>query len=202
MNLIKFSSVKFSVFLFTVFCLFSLVSEANAQRRDHLTAEEIEIVRDVQEIDKRMLVFVKAVERRFWVLTGTEKLDEKQKKRVKKDLDIWGELPKGTKTQLLSDIDKIIDEAVSKIEDVAERDMKSKLFPIAVHVLSDYAKTAVARLESFSEASKSRREISVINSAVRNLNDIIAAASKVKRPSEKVMKKRTKRIGHTKTPPF
>lgn len=192
----------FQIALFLVFGSLLFVSDSNAQRRDHLTAEEIEIVRDVQEIDKRMLVFIKAIERRFWVLEGKENLDQQQKKRVKKDLDIWGELPDGNKTRLLTDIDKIIDEAVSKIEDVADRDEKSKLLPIAVHVLADYSKSAIPRLEKFAESSKVRREIVVVNSAVKNCNDIIEAASKIERPSDKIMKKRTKKIGHTKVPFF
>jgi hypothetical protein len=176
------------------------VVDTFAQRRDHLTAEEIEIVRDVQEIDKRMLVFSKAIQRRFIVLLGPDKLAEKEKKQLAKDEEIWGELPKGTQTQMLSDIDKIIDEAVSKIEDVAERDMKSKIFPVAVHVLADNAKVIIPRLEKIAENSSNRRDISLINSAVKNCNLIIEASAKIPRPDEKFMNKRTKKIGHTVNP--
>ncbi len=192
-------------FTLTIFIGLSFIfptENANAQRRDHLTTEEIEIVRDVQEIDKRMLVFIKAIDRRFMVLNGVDKLDEKQKKRNEKDSEFWGELPEGTQTDLLSDIDKILDEAVSKIEDVAERDMKSELFPVAVHVLADYSKTVIPRLEKFAENNTNRREVAVINSAVGNCKDLIEASAKVPRPDEKFMKKRTKKIGHTEEFPF
>ncbi len=173
-----------------------------AQNRDHLTAEEVEIVRDVQEIDKRMLVFTKAIERRFLVLDGTDKLTQEQTKQIEKDKEFWGELPAGTNAQLLSDIDKIIDEAINKIEDVSEREVESEIFPVAFYILSDRAKTYIPRLEKFAEASKDRRELSVIDSAVKNCNEIIEASAKIKRPDEKLMNKRSKKIGHTKPPPF
>lgn len=196
----SFKVLSFSIAVFLGISFLFPINYVNAQRRDHLTTEEIEIVRDVQEIDKRMLVFIKAIDRRFMVLDGVEKLNEQQLKQNKKDLEFWGELPTGTQTELLSDIDKIFDEAVSKIEDVAERDTKSELFPVAVHVLSDYAKVAIPHLEKYADKNTNRREIAVINSAVSNCNDIIEASSKVPRPDEKFMKKRTKKIEHTKLP--
>lgn len=192
-----FISVIFAGFVF-VFPQFSVT----AQNRDHLTPEEVEIVRDVQEIDKRMLVFTKAIERRFLVLNGTDKLTQEQTKQIEKDKEFWGELPTGTNAQLLSDIDKIIDEAINKIEDVSEREVESELFPVAFYILSDRAKTYIPRLEKFAETSKERREIAVINSAVNNCSEIIEASAKVKRPDEKLLKKRSKKIGHTKPPPF
>lgn len=204
MNTQKISSHKilfFTVILLMVFSFIVPVDKAKAQNRDHLTAEEIEVVRDVQEIDKRMLVFVYAIERRFIVLDGIDKLDAKQLKRIEKDKEIWGELPKGTQTQMLSDIDEILEEAVNKIEDVAERDMKSELFPVAVHVLADYAISLIPHLEKYKEKSISSRETALINSATQNCKDIIESSAKVPRPDEKFMKKRTKKIGHTR-PPF
>ena len=191
----------FIVGVFLALSFFFPLTEANAQRRDHLTKEEVEVVRDVQEIDKRMLVFSRAIDRRFFALKGLDKLDETEKKRYDKDFHIWGELPKGTQAQLLSDIDKIIEEAINKIEDVSDREVESKIFPVAVHVLADNSKIYMPRLEKFAENNESRREVSVINSAIENCKLIVAASGKIARPNEKFMKKRTKRIGYTK-PPF
>ena len=44
------------------------ISSISAQRRDFLTDEEIEIVRDAQDIDARIDVLVKMMDRRFGVL--------------------------------------------------------------------------------------------------------------------------------------
>lgn len=186
--------------LFLLACLVGLgqifPAEADAQkRRDHLTAEEIEIVRDVQEIDYRMIVFVKAVERRFIVLEGgLERLDEKSRKKIAKEEEVWGSLPEGSRTDMISDIDRIIDEAISKIEDVAERDAESERFPIAVHILSDSCRSFVPRLEPYGGADANARETALINSTLRKCSDIAEASAKVPRPSEKEMKKRTKRL--------
>ncbi len=64
----KTKKLKFALFaLTTLFCLTLLLpAAANAQRRDYLTDEEIELVRDAQEIDKRIGVLTKAIDRRFW----------------------------------------------------------------------------------------------------------------------------------------
>ncbi len=191
-----FNQIDFKIFIFAVFIglTFFSIDQVNAQQRDHLTAEEIEIVRDVQSIDFRMLVFIKAIERRFMAIDGADKLTKEQLKQNEKDLENWGELPKGTKTQLLSDIDKIIDEAISKIEDVADRDVESDLLPIAVHIMSDRAKLFIPRLEAYSEKATTSREIAVLNSSIKNCNEIIDASAKVKRPSEKELNKRTKKL--------
>ena len=191
----NFHPKSFLVFTILLSCVFVFLSEnINAQRRDHLTAEEIEIVRDVQAIDLRMLVFIKAIERRFLVLNGTEKLDAKQLKRLEKDKDPWGELPKGSQTQMLFDIDKILDESINKLEDVADHDEKSELLPVAVHVMSDRCKLFVPRLEKFSVNNENGREIALINSAVKNCQDVIDASTKVPRPEEKQIEKRFKKI--------
>ncbi len=187
-----------NLFYLLIFLSFSFIfpaQDANAQRRDHLTVEEIEIVRDVQQIDMRIVVFAKAIERRFIVINGgTDNLDEKNKKKITKEEENWGELPKGTQAELLSDIDKILDEAISKIEDVAERDVESDLFPFAVHILADRAKLIIPRLEKLAVNNTNAREIALINSSIRHCNDIIEASAKIARPDEKQLAKRTKSI--------
>ncbi len=175
------------VFLLTG--LFIAASDANAQRRDHLTDEETDLIRFHQEVDKRMEVYIKAIERRFMVMNGTENLSPKQQKRVKKDLEKWGDLPKGDQTQMLEDIEKIIDEAINKIDDVASRDMKSKLFPKAVHKLADAARGFIPRLEKIASETKKDRELAVISSSLDYCRDIIEASTKVKRPEKGKRKK-------------
>lgn len=101
-----------------------------AQKNDHLTVKESELVQEAQEIDRRMSVFIKAINRRFLVLENkTEKIPEKQSKKEKKESELWGDLPNNPRSKLISDIEKILDEAIVNIDDAANRDSQKSLFP-------------------------------------------------------------------------
>lgn len=183
--------MKTKFLIYAVFVLFfstaAFFENASAQpRRDHLTDQEIEIVRDVQELDKRMEVFVKAIDRRFIVLNN----DTTQAKQVEKDLDTWGELPQGTRLQLLSDIEKILNEATIKIEDVADRDKNNELIPVAVHVLADGARRFVTMLETAAQASTNEREKGLIDRSLELSNRIIEVSANFPKPDKKKKKKK------------
>lgn len=171
------------ILLLTVGC--SLLT-AEAQRRDHLTEMEVEIVRDAQQIDERMKVFVKAIDRRFLVLNN----DASQTKQVEKDLEKWGALPTGTRQQLLIDIEKLLDEAINKIDDVAARDMTSDFFPNAVHILADGANKYLPQLKSQLDKTNDEKEKGAIIGAIEYCSQIIEASAKVKRESPREIKKR------------
>ena len=84
-------------------------SSVFAQKRDHLTEQEVDLVREMQEIDQRIAVFVKAADRRLLVLINP---NSEQKP---KEEEIWGPLPKGTKVELLTDYKRILEEAEEKM---------------------------------------------------------------------------------------
>src|SRR5258706_14916953 len=73
------------------------------QAREHLTPEEIELVKDAQLLDKRIDVFIKAADRRMLVLSsgGTERTNTTQ---LKKGSETSGELPKGSPAELIGGI--------------------------------------------------------------------------------------------------
>lgn len=173
----------FAVFLLTVY---GSMLDVSAQRRDHLTTQEVELVRDAQQIDWRMKVFVKAIDRRFLVLNA----DGSQTKQVEKDIDTWGELPNGTRVQLLQDIERLLEEAISKIDDVAARDMKSDFFPISVHILADGANKFLPQLKTQLDKSTDEKEKGAILGAIEYCTQIIEASGKVKRETPKEIKKR------------
>ncbi len=177
---------QFFVFLILLITVYCSVLTAQAQRRDHLTEMEVELVRDAQQIDERMKIFVKAIDRRFLALNNITA----QNKSIEKDLDRWGELPTGTRQQLLSDIEKLLDEAVSKIDDVASRDMTSDFFPNAVHILADGAGKFLPQLKSELDKSADEKEKGAIIGAIDYCNQIIEASGKVKRETPKEIKKR------------
>lgn len=174
--------------LFGPLCAFAhAASSATPAKRDHLTAQEADLVREEQTLDRRTAVFVKAVERRFLVLTDTNAAASKV---VQKDSEKWGELPKGTHTELLGDIAKILDEAITNIDDVAERDAKNPLLSKSLRKLSEASTRFLAQLDPMRAAAQSDDEREAINQAIENAQAIITAAQKL--PPETVKSKKEK----------
>src|SRR5687768_7944840 len=89
-------------FLFAFCVCLSLAAPVAPQRREHLTPEEIELVRDNQELDARTKVFITAAERRLLAVTNPAE----SAKNAPKEKEKWGEV-QGTRTQLFYDISKI-----------------------------------------------------------------------------------------------
>lgn len=182
----------FFLSLFTIHC--SLFTRVNAQSRDFLTAEEIEIVREAQQIDDRMVVLIKAIDRRFAALNvpvsvpavGKEKKDDKE----------WGKAPTGTRAELLYDIKGILQKAVDDIDNLAERpdsmvidpDDKSDkknpktfaaLFPKAVRSLAAAATRYQPVLKAELDRSTDNRENGLIQATIDLCSDIIASVAKL-----------------------
>ena len=102
---------------------------AQMKKREQLTPEEIEMVRDAQQIDLRTGVFIKAAERRLDALLAPGK--------VQKDAAKWGALPQGTRAERFTDVARILDEAIENIDNVASRGASSPLFGKAVRKLAE-----------------------------------------------------------------
>jgi len=102
------------VSLFTIH--FSLFTTVSAQR-DYFTAEEVELIRNAQEIDERINVLTYAIDRRFAAL----QIDVGGPKIAAKDSEKWGPFPTGTKAELLLDIKRILQKAIDDIDSLAER---------------------------------------------------------------------------------
>lgn len=103
------------IFFALAVSLAALSSSVSAQRRDYMTEPEIEIVRDAQDIDVRIEMLTRMIDRRFSVLG----IDVKGWKDSQKLSEIWGELPKGTRLELFSDIKKLLQKAVDDIDNLA-----------------------------------------------------------------------------------
>ncbi|MBA2620250.1 MAG: hypothetical protein H0U87_03515 [Acidobacteria bacterium] len=167
---------------------------ANAQKkRDSLTEAEIELVRDAQAIDERTAIFVRAVERRFLVLNN--QIAAPDNKKLKKEAEKWGEPPAGTRLQLLTDIKKILAEAIGNIDDVAAHDkMDDKLFPKAVRKLAEASNRFLPELKSELAKSTDEREKGAILSSIESCEQIIEASAKV--PKEDAAKEKKKKGGN------
>jgi hypothetical protein len=152
--------------------------------RDHLTPEEVELVRGAQILDARTAVFIKASERRLMALTDQNAASSRQ---VEKDMKKWGELPRGTRTELLTDLAKILGEAITNIDDVAARDPKNALLPKALSALANASTRFLSQLKPMrAQAQGAERE--ALEQAIENAQLIVEAGDKLP-PEEKKKEK-------------
>ena len=166
-----------SVALFILIATFAISARATfAQHRDHLTEQEAELVRDNQELDKRMEVFIKAADRRFAIING---LPQPTPKKVKKDDPDWGEPPKGTHAELLTDIADILDEATTNIDDVVRKDAKNSLLHKSLRKLATAANGYMNQLAILKDKTQNEDELAAIERAFDNAKEIAEAGGKL-----------------------
>ena len=172
----------------TLICLsllLFLIFPAQAfQKRDHLTPQEVDLVKEAQILDKRIDVFIKAAERRVMVVNGTAAGNAKQ---LKKDAERWGELPTGSRFELVGDIARIFDEAITNIDDVSSRDERNPLIPKALRKLAQSVTTIMEQLKPLRSEAKSEADIASMELLNEDAQSILAAANKL--PPEVVEKK-------------
>ncbi|MBC8030354.1 MAG: hypothetical protein H7Z16_09600 [Pyrinomonadaceae bacterium] len=174
------------------FVLVAIGSPAPAvcfQARDFFTPQEEELVREAQILDKRIDVFTKAVDRRLLVITGGAVAAEKQ---LKKDAEKWGELPTGTRAELIGDIARIFDAGISNIDDVSARDEKNPLIPKALRKLATAATRTVDQLRPLQAQAKDDAEVHGFELLVKHADEIVEAAANLPPPAEKKPKGKDK----------
>jgi hypothetical protein len=176
----KFTSKLILLFVaVSAFTAFSL--NAAAQRRDYMTEAEIELVRDAQNIDLRIDVLTKMIDRRFIVLG----MDSGGAKAPAKASEKWGEPPAGTRIQLLTDIRYLLQKAIDDIDDVAEHNentvtqnkVNGELFPKAVRSLSSAAVRYKGVLSPVVDKTKDEKEKGAMQSSIEMCEQIIDAAA-------------------------
>lgn len=181
---------KFSIISFCALTFFCFSSFVFSQKRDNLTNEEDMLVREAQEIDLRMKVFSKVIDRRLAAIGNPNAAESKQsQKDINKD---WGALRTGTNTELFYDIQKTLEEAISKIDDVAERDQKNPLFGSAVHILADNCKGWLPQFKIFGKKTSDQQERNAIVNSINSCNQITEASGKVSKETPKEEKKKKK----------
>ena len=179
------------------FFLFSLLVavDASAQRRDYMTELEIELVRDAQDIDKRIDVLTKMIDRRFSALG----INVGGWKQSEKDIEKWGDVRAGTKMELLSDIRHLLQKAIDDVDDVSEHNentltqnkTEGLLFPKAVRSLAAAANRYLPQLKSTLAQTPDEREKGLILTSIESCEAIIESV--VNLPAEiKPEKKKSK----------
>jgi hypothetical protein len=160
-----------------------------AQTRDHLTDQETELVRFYQELDKRIDVFIKAIDRRFAIINGTT---QPGGKKLVKDEPDWGELPKGTRAELLGDIAGILDEAITNLDDVSRRDEKNPFISRSLRKLTASANGYLRQLAALKEQVKDPDEAAAIDRVADNAKQIIEVGAKLPAATPEADKKKKK----------
>ena len=186
-----------SILLLAISLIFTLCTPAGiraVQARDHLTEQEVELVKDAQILDKRIEVFIKAADRRMLVLNGVEVTSTKQSK---KEAELWGAPPTGTRAELIGDIAGILNEAITNIDDVSARDEKNPLIPTALRNLAAAVTRMVIQLKPLEEQAKGDSEASSFDQLIENAESIIQAANKLPPPVEKKGKTKTEKTKET-----
>ncbi|HJZ78847.1 MAG TPA: hypothetical protein VKD91_00825 [Pyrinomonadaceae bacterium] len=158
-------------------------------QRDHLTDAETDLIRFYRELDKRIEVFIKAADRRFAVINGTA---QPPTKKLIKDEPDWGDLPKGSRADLLNDIAGILDEAITNVDDVSRRDEKNPLISRSLRKLGVAANGYIAQLNTMKTKVTDPDEIAAIERVFDNANQIIEAGKNLKAEPVEADKKKKK----------
>jgi len=137
-------------FMIAMVLLFMPLSRA--QERDHLTEKEVDLVRETQIIDARIDVFIKAADRRILVLTTPNATQKK------KEEEMWGPLPTGSRAELLIDFRRILSEAMEKLDDSAERNRSNPLLSKALDKLKAAATRQIVALKALAPQMTEKRE--------------------------------------------
>jgi hypothetical protein len=164
------------------------LSEAQSTRRDYMTDEEIELVRDAQDIDARIDVLIKMIDRRFVALNVNAGGAAVPNKETSK----WGAAPKGSRIELLDDIRRLLDKAIGDIDNVAahpvnydadkdrsekEKKRDSQRFPSSVRALALAAKRFQPALKTLLDKSTDEKERGLILESLESCDEIVAAAA-------------------------
>ncbi len=181
---------------FTVLALLAfavLFSTAAGQRRDFVTEQEGELIREAQEIDLRIEALTKFIDRRL----AAANIPGHTWSPPKKNSELWGPEPTGSRSELLSDIKRLLQKSIDDIDDIASRtstaiegnEVSGKLFPKAVRNLAAAATRYKPIFQAELEKSKSNTDRGLLMQSIEFCDQIVEAASQV--PAEESKKKMT-----------
>lgn len=182
------NSILKSLLLAALFGTVALFAPSAAAQRDHLTDAETDLIRFHRELDKRIEVFIKAVDRRMAIINGTAQ--PKMKKQLSDEPE-WGDIPKGTRAELLGDIAGILDEAITNIDDVGRRDEKNPMISRALRKLTNAVNGYVASLNAIKAKMTNPDEVAALERVSDNANQILDAGKNLPAaPPEEEKKKK------------
>jgi hypothetical protein len=178
-----------------IFFLYAQAVPAEGQRRDFVNDQEAELIREYQEIDRRVEVLVMFIDRRL-AAAGIPGNQWKQPKEP----ELWGEDPKGTRLDLLYDTKRILQKAVDDIDDIASREgaaiegneKSGKLFPKAVRNLSAAATRFKPIFQAELAKATNEKEKGLLFDSIELCDQIIEAAATLPKEPTKAEKRKAK----------
>lgn len=135
---------------------------------DYLTEEEDDHVREAQEPDARVKVFMKIAERRLKAITAANgaPADKKAQKKADEEEREWGALPKLTRAELLQHYARAIAECMAKLEDAYERNPKSSALAKGLSYLHDATGKHLQTLRALAAEVKDGGESAALQQAI------------------------------------
>lgn len=182
---------RFTVLTLLAFAVLS--SNAAGQRRDFVTEQEGELIREAQEIDLRVEVLTKFIDRRM----AAANIAGHTWTPPKKNSELWGPEPTGSRSELLSDIKRLLQKSIDDIDDIASRtstaiegnEVSGKLFPKAVRNLEAAATRYKPIFQAELEKTKSNTDRGLLIQSIEFCDQIIEASSQL--AAEEPKKKKT-----------
>ena len=139
-------------------------------KRDHLTEKEVALVREYQELDLRVEVFLRAAQRRLLVLTNPQAVQKK------KEEELWGPLPTGSQLELLRDYLRILEELEEKLDDALNLDPRNPLLKKALKKAKEGAASHLPELRSLAPRLSGRPEQKALALALEEAERVAAAS--------------------------
>jgi hypothetical protein len=171
---------------FLLICFLSYSSSA----KDYLNEQEVDRVREAQEIDKRTMVFLKIATRRLDAILGVKtvevpqpakKKDKKEKKKEKEEEEElsqdYGPDPVGSTSQLLVGYTTAIVEMMDKIDDAYEKRKDDPKLSKALEKVREGGKEQLGRLEQVRAKLKSDEEQRLLEKAIETVKMAVLGAS-------------------------
>ena len=174
------------------FCIALLLCVNGARAGDYLNEQEINRVREAQEIDKRVAVLLRIAERRLNAILGTPasqtttaQKDKKEKKKDKKgedqdDSNDYGPEPTGTTEELLRNYNSVMTELLDKIDDAYEKKKPDPKLSSAVDKLYAAAQSHLKRLDQVRSKIDSISEQTVLEKALETVKMAVEGAREFK----------------------
>jgi hypothetical protein len=149
----------------------------STQAGDYMTEQENEDIREAQEIDSRIKVFMKIAGHRLALLTHTS--DEDSGKKLTKKFSKPSEqeekdqlaLSKLSHAELLHHYSRAIQETMDKIDDAHERNPKSSALNKALVTLRDATDKQLSILHSLEAGTTDHAEVDALRQAIKDAEE-------------------------------
>ena len=150
---------------------------SHPQAGDYMTEQENEDIREAQEIDSRIKVFMRIAGHRLALLSHTS--DEDSGKKLTKKFSKPSEqeekdelaLSKLSRAQLLHHYSRAIQETMDKIDDAHERNPKSSALNKALVTLRDATDKQLSILHSLEASAKEQTEADALRQAIKDAEE-------------------------------